>query len=932
MSGRHTAKPPPRTQPVQRGPRELIAAAGAALRHGRAEQAVRALDLASTRAVDNAAALGLWGTALSDLGALDAAEAALTRALTLDAKSAPDAALILGRILLRQARFDQAIVLLEDQCKRTSDHPGLLVSLAQGLIGRRRLTEAKPLLHHAATLAPEDPWPHLALALAHFLEGDWTAAFPQYRWRRQLPGAIPTIPAHDRLWAGEDLTGKSILLFAEQGAGDTIQFLRFAPLLAARGASVWVNCSRLIMPILRPPAGITAFTGPTRLRFDFVSSLVDVADIVGTTPTTIPPPQSMVASPARAILPPAPAGTRLRIGVCWAGNPVHGNDQVRSCSFSSFLPLLAAAGVEMVSLQVGQRAADIAEAGVGGLVLDLAPRLGDYGDTAAAIAGLDLVISVDTSVAHLAGALGKPVWLLLPYLPDWRWGLEGTATPWYPSMRLFRQPEPNDWPAVFSAVQQGLAEVLARRPAPPIPPEAAAEAASLHERGMRLMDKDQTEEAADLLRQALRIVGDQAKTWNNLGVILRRAKHLPAAEAAFRRSLAISPGRGALGNLANTLTDLGRCAEALPLHERLQNGRPPEASLLYNWGITLKQQGETEAALEAFETAIALEPDHRDACWDRSHALLQLGRWREGWDGYEVRWSLAEAGALSDIASLWRGEDLTGKTILVLPEQGFGDTLFAMRFLPLLKRLGATVVVQCQPELYRLLNRCSWIDRLIPKGFDALPPLDYQISAMSLPGMALRLGEADPAAGKAYLTADPALEAFVAAAIPPRPQGFNLGVVWTGSLTYKGNAYRRAALADFLPLAADPRIRLFSLQKGPAADDLDDAHAGGLVTQLGPLLTDFDVTAAVLQRLDAVIMTDSSVVHLAGALGRPVWMALGERPYWLWGENAERTPWYDSVRLVRKPVGQDWRTTIRDAGRSALAELDALRRQESDRT
>jgi ADP-heptose:LPS heptosyltransferase len=200
---------------------------------------------------------------------------------------------------------------------------------------------------------------------------------------------------------------------------------------------------------------------------------------------------------------------------------------------------------------------------------------------------------------------------------------------------------------------------------------------------------------------------------------------------------------------------------------------------------------------------------------------------------------------------------------------------------------------------------------LIPKGFHAIPPVDYQISAMSLPGLALGLGEADPARGGAYLSVDPALDDFVAQAIPPRPQGLNLGIVWSGSLTFKGNSYRRAALADFLPLAGEPRIRLFSLQKGPTAEEIESERAAGLITDLGPLLTDFAVTAAVLQRLDAVIMTDSSVVHLAGALGRPVWVVLGQRPYWLWGESGERTPWYDSVRLIRKPADQDWATAIR---------------------
>jgi tetratricopeptide (TPR) repeat protein len=916
MARRQTSQPDgktlPRTQPFQRGPHDLIAAAAAAFRQGHPAQAVQALELAASDTADRADTLGLMGATLSDLGALGAAKTALVRALAIDPQAAPKAALALGRLLLRQARFDDAILVLKDGLQRTPDDCGMLVTLAQGLIGRRCLDDAKPLLRWAARLSPDDPWPHLGLALAHFLENDWGAAFAQYRWRRRLPGAVPTISKRDHPWSGEDLAGKSILLFAEQGAGDTIQFLRFAPALAKRGAVVSITCNRALLPIIRPQPNILPFAGPTRRRFDYVSSLVDAADILRITPDTIPPIDGIVAAPLRPILPPPPAGIRQRIGICWSGNPIHANDLIRSCPFASFLPLLTQAGVQLVSLQVGQRSADISAAGADSLVLDLSARLGDYGDTAAAIAGLDLVISVDTSVAHLAGALGKPVWLLLPYLPDWRWGLDRSDTPWYPSMRLFRQAEPNDWRPVFAEIERALSQRLSGRPFPSIPPEAAAEASSLHDRGMRMLESDRMDEASELFRQALRILADPIKTWNNLGVVLRRTKHFAAAEAVFRRALAIGPSPGSLGNLANTLTDLGRYDEACLIQERLLKEGPQQASNHHNHGITLKHRGETEAALKAFETAIAADPGNRDAHWDRSHALLQLGRWREGWDGYEVRWSLPEAGALTNVAPLWIGQDLAGKSILVLPEQGFGDTLFAVRFLPLLKRLGARVVLQCQPELFRLLARCPSIDQLVPKGFQAYPPVDFQVPAMSLPRLALTRGETDPSGGRAYLTADPALDGFIAPAIPARPGGLNLGIVWSGSLTFKGNRYRRAALSDFLPLAEDPRVRLFSLQKGPAADELESERAAGLVTPLGPLLTDFDVTATALQHLDAVIMTDSSVAHLAGALGCPVWVILGARPYWLWGEKSVRTPWYDSVRLIRKPAAQSWSAAIKE--------------------
>ncbi len=902
----------PRMSPVLRRPADLLAAAAALMQRRRADQAVAALELAAEQALASAPALTLLGEALTDLAAYDAAEAALRRSLAADPAPARPR-LALGRLLLRRYRYAEGVAVLTAAEALAPDDADILTVLGQCLIGLGRLDEARARLARAAELAPDDAWPHLGLALAHFLAGDWAKAWPEYRWRRTRPGRALKLRQGDVAWAGESLFGKSILLFGEQGSGDTIQFLRFAPVLAEHGAEVWVACTRDILPIAQAGPRVTPFTGPTRRRFDFVSSLVDAADILGVGQDDPPAPVPYVTAPARAVLPAAPAGTRLRIGICWAGNPVHSNDGARSCPLEPFLPLLALPGIELVSLQVGPRSADIAAAGATALVTDPSARLQDYGDTAAAIAGLDLVISVDTSVAHLAGALAKPVWVLLPALPDWRWGLGRAATPWYPSMRLYRQAEPGDWAPVFAAIAADLAGLAAGIPRGPVTAAAAAEADRLHALGMKEMEADRLDAACDRLGQTLRAVADPPNTWNNLGVALRRLRHFAAAEATFRRAAALSEAGGALGNLANTLGDLGRLDEARALQGRLLEGAQSDASAFYNYGIIVKNQGDCAAALAAFDSALALDPAYRDARWDRAHELLRLGNWDEGWREYEVRWSLPEAGALSAHAPMWTGQDPAGKTVLVLPEQGFGDTLFALRYLDGLKRQGARVVMQCQPELFRLLARSGLADALVPKGVAPPMAVDYQVACMSLPGIA---GNLDPGAGRPYLAADPALAGFVAAAIPAGP--VNIGIVWSGSLTFKGNSYRRASLADFLPLAADPRVRLYALQKGPAADDVDQLHCAALVTPLGALLTDFDVTAAVLDRLDAVVMTDSSVVHLAGALGRPVWAVLGERPYWLWGQEAERTRWYDSVRLVRKQPGEAWAAAILRAGRAAV--------------
>jgi len=908
----------PRTTPLIRRSADLIAAAQALVRDGKHEAAVTALEHSPTSLTDSANHLTLLADGLIGVGCLASAEAALGRALALDPGSVA-ARLGLGRLWVRRSRFAEGAAILAEADRMQPDSPVILTTLGQAMLGLRRFAEGEALLHRAALLRPNDPWPHLGLALSRFLQGDWRSAFAHYRWRRALPGAVPQPRRGDRVWAGESLFGASILLFGEQGKGDTIQFLRFAPVLAEHGAEVSILCPPDLLPVILATAKVKPFCGPTRRRFDFVASLIDVADILGVGPETVPARVPYLAAPNRSILPPPPAGTRLRVGLCWAGSAVHSNDAARSVPFTLFLPLLGIPGLELVSLQVGPRAADIAAAGAEPLILDPSSRLGDFGDTASVLAGIDLVISVDTSVAHLAGALGRPVWTLLPYHPDWRWGLESETTPWYPTMRLFRQNAPGEWEPVFTAIRAALERLAGSIPPRPVPEILLAEADRLNTFALNELKAERLDPACQVLRQGLRSVADMARLWNNLGVVLRKRRHFPAAEAAFLRATAIDPSPGPLGNLANTLTDLGRLEEARRLQERLLAGAPPHSSSIYNYGIILKNQGDAESAIAAFDRALALDPHNCDARWDRSHELLRLGRWREGWADYDIRWSLPDAGALGDTAPMWQGESLAGRTILVIPEQGFGDTLFALRFLSVLKRLGAIVVVQGQPELLRLLSRVRSIDYLVPRFCPPSVPVDFQTTFMSLPGRSLAAGTHDPVEGLPYLSADPALDPIVAAAIPTGPW-LNIGIVWSGSLTFRGNAYRRAELADFLPLAQDPRVRLFSLQKGVLAEDLTRLRAGALVRSLDALTTDFDVTAAVLERLDAIVMTDSSVVHLAGALGRPVWAVLGDRPYWLWGLG-DRTPWYQSVRLVRRQPSEPWSAAIGRAGQDAIGTL-----------
>jgi hypothetical protein len=266
------------------------------------------------------------------------------------------------------------------------------------------------------------------------------------------------------------LAGKTILLYAEQGFGDTIQFVRYLPMLAARGAKIVLEVPDSLMPLIGAVDGVIAMIsrGQPHPPIDLHCPLMSLPRAFGTTLATIPATVPYLRTPAerveawRARL---PASGKLRVGLVWSGKPTHRNDHNRSIAFERLAPLLAVPNIDFVSLQRDVRETDAAalrNAAVLRPDLDQA----DFADTAAIIETLDLVIAVDTAVAHLTGALAKPLWLLLPLCPDWRWMLECDDSSWYPGSRLFRQPRIGDWDSVIPRVAEGLASLAATRDTP----------------------------------------------------------------------------------------------------------------------------------------------------------------------------------------------------------------------------------------------------------------------------------------------------------------------------------------------------------------------------------------------------------------------------------------------------------------------------------
>ncbi len=299
-----------------------------------------------------------------------------------------------------------------------------------------------------------------------------TEAGPNSKWRWQTREAVSP-PFSRAPWDGSSLAGRTILLHTEQGLGDTIQFVRYASLVKERGGTVLLRCTRALQSLLGSARGIDRLIpeeSPLPV-FDFDAPLLSLPSVFGTSLATVPAEiPYLFADPDliehwRRELDRYPG---FRIGVVWQGNPKHKNDCRRSFPLTHFAPVAGLRGVRLFSLQIGPGHEQLSRLDDRFSIVDLGSGRGEaadsFMDTAAVMKNLDLVISVDSAVAHLAGALGVPVWVALPFAPDWRWLLEREDSPWYPTMRLFRQSRPGDWAGVFERIAGELQRLLAIKP------------------------------------------------------------------------------------------------------------------------------------------------------------------------------------------------------------------------------------------------------------------------------------------------------------------------------------------------------------------------------------------------------------------------------------------------------------------------------------
>ena len=914
------------------------------------------------------------GLCLQRLGRLEEAQADFERSIALNPSEA-ETHKNLGTLHSRFGRMEQAFASFDRALALRPNFSAALNEKARALWSVQLLDVALAAFRQSLAIEPGNADTIWNLALLQMLTGDFERGLPgrEARWKASSLGLIDR-GFSQALWLRDQpLEGKTILLHADEALGDSIQFARYVPFVAALGARVILEVKPAVQRLLAAVPGVAQCvdrSSTPSLAFDLHCPLGSLPLAFGTRLETIPFAQGFLPSPPaeRVTMWEDRLGprTRLRVGLVWSGDPGHNNDHNRSISLRALAPLLDC-DVQFVSLQKGIRDQDRAFLRERVDIIDLTEQLTDFSETAALVSCLDLVISVDTSVVHLTGALGVPVWTMLPFNPDWRWLLHRDDSPWYSSMRLFRQPKRDDWASVVDNVRHELeALVSAGRPDPrPHRSEAFSlgwedalvsnylgdqlwqlkrtDEALLHFQqalqlnpqyfeaaencGRLLLDLGRHAEALDYLGAAARLNPNSASLYRIRGICLQATNRLAEAEADFVRSIALDASVAETHNNLGLLHwKLGRPDQAFACIDRAVALRPDFAAAFANKAWMLLDLQLLDQASAAFRRSLAIDPNRASTIF--SFALLQLltGDFERGWAGREARWTASSLG-LADpgfAQPLWRGEPIAGKTILLYCDEGLGDSIQFARYVPMVAALGARIILGVRPAIRELLAGITGVVECTSREAAASLAFDLHCPLGSLP-LAFRTRLDTIPFAEGFLPAPAA--ARVTAwenRLGPRTR-FRVGLVWSGDPGHKNDHNRSIALRALAPLL-DCDVEFVSLQKSVRDEDRAFLDECPDILDLTEQLTDFSETAALVSCLDLVISVDTSVVHLTGALGVPVWTMLPFNPDWRWLLNRDDSPWYQSMRLFRQPTRGDWASVVDDV-RGELESLVSASRQ-----
>ncbi len=441
--------------------------------------------------------------------------------------------------------------------------------------------------------------------------------------------------------------------------------------------------------------------------------------------------------------------------------------------------------------------------------------------------------------------------------------------------------------------------------------------------GTALKKQHKLEDAIKCFNRAIELKPDYAEAYYNLGSALHTSSRFDQAIDAFKKAITIKPHYAkAHYNLGNTLKEQNNLDDAVTSYKQSIAINPDYVMAHNNLGTVLQEQGKIDDAAKCYSRAIKLKPDYADAHVNKALTSLLNGNLKNGWQEYEWRLRTKNYAHKSFNRPMWNGKPLNGKTILVHTEQGFGDTIQFIRYLPMVQAQGGRVIFECLQNLICLLQNGNGFDKIIErKSSDKLSEqFDVHVPLLSLPGLFDTTLDSIPS-NIPYIAADPSLIDQWRIRFDDDNK-YKIGIVWAGNPDHKKDHSRSCSLSDFATLAEIPELSFYSLQKGPASEEGSKWPDGNKIIKLDNEINDFADTAAIIANLDLVISVDTVVAHLAGAIGKPVWTLLPLVPDWRWLLNRTDSPWYPSMHLFRQTRSDDWAGVFERVKQTLLQEAD----------
>jgi tetratricopeptide (TPR) repeat protein len=443
--------------------------------------------------------------------------------------------------------------------------------------------------------------------------------------------------------------------------------------------------------------------------------------------------------------------------------------------------------------------------------------------------------------------------------------------------------------------------------------------------GNIFQEKKELDEAITCYKEAIQKNPNFPGAYYNLGVALQEKEQLDESVSAYQKALDLNPRYAdAYHDMGYVLQLKGQLDKAVECYQKALTIKPDLFDAYNNLGRVYQEQGRMDEAIASYQKAIRMNPDFAEAHSNLSMALLLMGKLRQGWTEYEWRWKLEDHSRYDFPQPLWKGSDVSGRTLFLYAEQGFGDTIQFIRYASMAAENGARVIVECQKELKSLVERVNGVEKVITRE-DPIPGFDFHCPLLSLP-MIFDTGLESIPSRIPYLTVD---EAFIEKwhkRICTCNRGFKAGLVWSGNPKHKANRIRSCDLATFAPFADLQDVTFYSLQKGEAAKQAKNPPDGLDLVDVMDEVGDFADTAGLIMNLDLIISVDTSVAHLAGALGKPAWILLAFSPDWRWMLDRQDNPWYPTMRLFRQPSPGDWKSVIS----GVLSQLRSMNRTYSD--